>query len=421
MLSKMRIYWYGKGTDDSPHLTRIPSRQLDFPVEILQEIISLLPRSSLSVICRVCRTWYSVSMPVLYRHLYIRTLPHWLALVRTMSNTNFASKYGHFVSSLVLKPSPPLISSQLTSALNQSAIQNDDTIQPGTRGYSRVHRVNYDLTGLENINKPWDPLLGNNNRDKNATFEHENYSEIDTAQKESEWLSHVTDDNVSTVLQYCNNLQYLSLCGCDNLTDQVLFTVANSKKNGGSPIIGLWLCLLRKMTVMGIQALIRVEKQNRTVHGIEPTMHYLDIGFLVDLTDNDIRLTVEHWGSTLTHLRLNSIYGLTDISVELVSRYCPNLILLHLSRCWQITNPALRLLSTRCTQLKYVSVAFLSHCNETGMKHLMYNCPQLMWMDITGSGINSLMKPHVLNGWAQERIQRHLGPVHIEDSSLNLL
>ncbi|KAI7899469.1 uncharacterized protein BX663DRAFT_521014 [Cokeromyces recurvatus] len=415
----MRIFFFNTDKRDNP-LTllydaeqTLPSHPLNFPLEIIQKIVDYLPRSSLPAVASINHAWYNITMPVLYRHIYIRTLPHWNMLVKTFSQIEFSAQFGPCVNSLVLKPSPRLISSQLTSLLNYNVIENDNDLQPSLKGYVRIERVDYDRTGLEGI----DTAMTEDNMSLDDVT-HENYNEMDTTQKESEWLASVTNQQMMTVLRYCSQLEYLHISGCENLDDQVLLTLAAAKKEKKSkPIIGLWMSLLRSATHAGITGLIHAEKQN----SLPQKLKYLDLGFQVLLTDDAIKEIVTYWGKSLTHVRLNSIYQITDTSIIYIAKHCPNLRLIHLVRCWQVNNTALRILASHCKRLVYISVSFLSRANEEGVRHLIQSCPELIWLDITGCGINSLFKSVILEGWANYRREHHLPPIHIQDSSINLL
>ncbi|KAI8344940.1 hypothetical protein BD560DRAFT_411725 [Blakeslea trispora] len=414
----MRIFYFNKDNESDP-LTLLyntsqsrelltPSRSLDFPPEIVQRILTYLPRASLPRVASVNRLWNALVMPILYRHIYIRTLPHWLSLIHTFSQPGFSAQYGPFVNSVVLLPSPHLVSSQLTSALNHRVIENDDVLQPSLRGYVRLERVDFELTGLEMIEKPM-------NDDDN---DHENFAEIDTTQKEAEWLYKVTDEQVCQLLRHCSQLEYLHLSGCERLSDEVMITLAQAKTLPHSrPVRGLWLSLLRDLTPHGLTEMMRVEKEL----GLPKRLKHLDLGFQVLLTDEALESIVAYWGPSLTHIRLNSIYHLSNYAIYAISKYCPHLVLLHLVRCWRIDNAALYRLAHQCRKLRYASVSFLSQSNEEGIKHLIHCCPDLVWLDITGSGINSLFKNVILDSWATYRRQHHLPPVYIKDGTMNLL
>lgn len=413
----MRIFWHsGKKDDDLSLLYETistPNRSLNFPAEIVKKILDHLPRSSLPAAVRVNHLWYTIAMPVLYRHLYIRTLTHWMLLQRTFEEKDFAEQFGPYVSSLVLKPSPRLVSSQLTSALNVKAIENDDQLQPSTRGYVRLERVNYDLTGLEHIETPWTA--------ENEKKENENNREIDTSSKEAEWLSFIKDEQICNVLNFCYNLEYLDLSGCENLTDKALFPIfyqkSTHKSKRPSRLKGLWLNLLRNLT---IESLANIVYTDRDLGGLSQLKH-LDLEFVVSLRDMDIDLLLSNIGSSLTHLKLNSAYELTNASVASISNYCPNLKLLYLTRCWRIDNRGIEMLSKHCKNLQYVSASFLSNVNENGLVHLVRSSRELVWLDITGCGINAFFKNMVLESWKIHRIEHHLPYLFIHDEKLNLI
>lgn len=415
----MRIFWYNKDNNQDPltllHDTEppIPSKPLLFPTEIIQKIIDYLPRSSLPTIASVCQIWYTTAMPVLYRQFYVRTLPHWLLLVQTFSNEAFA--FGHCVTSLVLKPSPKLISAQLTSYLNQQVVVNDDILQPNTRGYVRIERVNFELNGLEGIEIPQSFEQG--------PSQHENYREIDDTKKEYEWLTHVTSDQVATVLRKCPALEYLNLSGCENLQDSVLLALVKGKQEQpekSRPMKGIWISLLRELTPYGISTLIKYEK-TRFPAPEEKKMKHLDLGYNIIMSKQTLQEIFKTWGKTLTHVRLDTIYEVSDETLQVIATHCPNLVLLHLTRCWSINNSALKILAQHCKQLKYVSLAFLSQVNEEGVKYLVQMLPELVWLDITGCGINTLFKTLILESFVNYRRQHALPPIYMQDGTVNLI
>lgn len=411
----MRIFWFNKNNIQDPlaliHDTEpaVPSRHLLFPPEIIKKIVDYLPRSNLTSVASVSQLWYATAMPILYRHLYVRTLPHWVFLVRTLSDKNF--QFGHLVSSLVLKPSPKLISAQLTSYLNQKVVVNDDVLQPGTRGYVRLERVNFDLTGLEGINTPM-PL--------NQEGDHENYTEMDDTKKEYEWLTLVSTRQVGDVLIRCPALEYLNLSGCEKLDDDIFIKLVAGKLENISrskPMKGIWLNLLRDLSVTGIKCLINFEKE----HYKSMSLQHLDLGYNIGLSKQAIDETILCWGNTITHLRLDTIYGVTDVSVKSIAEHCPNIRLLHITRCWNVSNKSIKLLAIHCKQLKYISLAFLNQVNEEGIRALIQMLPKLEWLNITGCGINQLFKLMILGAYVDYRRQHGLHPVYMQDVSVNLI
>lgn len=413
----MRIFWYNTDSNSQDPLTLLhdtdpapPSKELNFPPEIVQNIVGFLPRSSLPSVAGVSQIWYATVMPILYRHLYICTYPHWLLLQRTMSNPSFAFK--NCVSSIVLKPSPKLISAQLTSYLNQSVVPNDDTLQPGTRGYVRIERVDYNLTGLETIDIPMDE----ENREQQ---QHENYREMDDTSKEFEWLTLVTNEQAMDVVGDCPALEYLHLSGCENLKDDFLIKLAHCKAanaKNSKPMKGIWVSLLRNLTSKGILSLAKFEQTNFN----ERRLRHLDLGYNINILPDAVEHIVRCWGPTLSHLRLDTMYPVTNATVEAIAKNCPNLILLHLTRCWNVSNEGLQTLATSCKQLKYVSLAFLGQVNERGVRALV-EIPSIVWLDISSCGINPLFKQAIMDSFIAFRKQNSLPPIHFQDTSVNLI
>lgn len=399
----MRIFWHSGNQNDSLQLLHqtVSLQSFDFPTEIIRKIVDYLPRSSLPAVAGINHAWYTSTMPVLCRHIYIRTFSHWALLQRTFEQEGFGTRFGPHVSSLVLKPSPALISAQLTSALNLRVVENDDILQPTTKGYVRLERVNYDLTGLEDI-------------------ENENRTQIlNTSAKEAEWLSFVTDNQVCRLLDFCYNLEYLDLSGCERLTDEALLPVYKQKLSRGKQrpvrLKGIWLHLIRNITSTSLTNLVHVDR----MFGLSE-LKYLNLEFLVSLNDRDIELMLSHFGSSLTHLQLNSAYELTNASIRSITKYCPHLKLLYLTRCWRIDNEGMTMLSKHCKQLEYLSVSFLNSVNEDGLIQLVRN-GKLVWLNITGCGINALFKHLILESWKVYRIENHLAPLFIFDEKLNLI
>ncbi|KAG0172496.1 hypothetical protein DFQ28_008085 [Apophysomyces sp. BC1034] len=391
----MRFFWIADSPTDRSSSTITSDRV--FPPELVDLIVQYVPRSSLPSLALTCKMWNCVVMPLLYRHLYICTRHHWQCLVRTIRSN---PSLGSYVETLVLRKSPRLVPSRLTSALTLSHSAKDEEDE-STRGYVRLDRVDLDRTGLETIDEPaW------TSRPRN-----ENFAEIDTTEKEAEWLMNVTNDDMRTVLDTCTRLRFLDVSGCEQLGDLTLPLASHAR------IEGMWLALVRELTPEGLRLLVEGELQKPG----QSTLRHLDLSFCRHLNDTTLTMAMQCWGHSLTHLRLNSLYDITDASLLCVAQHCPNLRLLHLTRCWQLTNMPLDSLSQQCPKLVYVSVAFLSRANEQGIGLFVHRCSHLRWLDITGCGISSLFKPMIIRTWFQERQTKGWNEVHFQDGAMHLL
>ncbi|KAI8148016.1 hypothetical protein BJV82DRAFT_314543 [Fennellomyces sp. T-0311] len=361
----MHIFWIPEGS---------PAKKVPpLPPELINVVLDHMPRSDLTHLARVSKTWYAEAMPRLYRHLHIVTPHHWECLVRTMEQPSFSM--GKYVQSLVLRPSPKLApSSRFADVWKQHG---------APQGYVRVHPIDFNRTGLENMN--------------------DNYPELDTTQKEAEWLSSVSSKDMATVLNRCTSIDYIDVGGCERLGDEVVSCTKELK--------GLFLPLVRGLTPTGLANLATK---------INPSLRYVDLSFCLKINDDALINAVECWPN-LTHLRLNSLYHITNASIAAIAQACPSLKLLYLVRCWQVTNDALAVLAQKCPDLVYVSVAFLSRTTEEGVGQLVKQLPKLKWIDITGCGINSLFKPMIIQSWTRARLERGWDAIQFNDSTVALL
>ncbi|KAG2220905.1 hypothetical protein INT45_013034 [Circinella minor] len=352
------------------------------PQELISAVLDHTPRSNLLQLALVSKQWHAEANPRLYRHLYITTPYHWDCLVRTMDNPEFTM--GQYVESLVLRPSPKLApSSRYSDVVSKQ--------HGAPSGYVRIEPINFDLTGLEHMN--------------------ENYPELETTQKEAEWLQRVTPKDMAIVLNQCNNsLAYLDIGGCELLGDQVLEYCSNTITST-EYLKAIWVPLVRGLTPTGLSHL--ATKTN-------PHLRHVDLSFCLKITDDALISAIECWPG-LTHLRLNSLYHITDASIAAIAQSCPRLQLLYLVRCWQVTNDGLAVIAQKCPDLVYVSVAFLSRTTEEGVGQLIKQLPKLKWIDITGCGINSLFKQMIIGSWTKARLERGWDNIHFNDSSVALL
>ncbi|KAI9494847.1 hypothetical protein BDB00DRAFT_786945 [Zychaea mexicana] len=379
----MHIFWI---PDKKPSNTKVPP----LPPELISTILDHTPRSDLTQLAQVSKSWYAEAMPRLYRHLYVSTPHHWDCLVRTMANPDFTM--GQYVQSLVLRPSPKLApSSRFSKVWKQHG---------APPGYVRVEAIDFNRTGLEHID--------------------DNYPELDTTQKEAEWLgSSVSPKDIAVVLGRCaSSIAYIDVGGCERLGDQVLEYCSkngppssSSSSSSITQLKGLWVPLVRGITPAGLSHLATK---------VNPHLRHVDLSFSLKITDDALINAVECWPN-LTHLRLNSLYHITDASIVAIAQSCPNLQLLYLVRCWHVTNDALAVIAQKCPELVYVSVAFLNRTTEEGVGQLIKQLPKLRWIDITGCGINSLFKPMFIGSWTKARQERGWDTIEFNDSTVALL
>ncbi|XP_041348132.1 F-box/LRR-repeat protein 2-like [Gigantopelta aegis] len=117
----------------------------------------------------------------------------------------------------------------------------------------------------------------------------------------------------------------------------------------------------------------------KTLHFVNMFRHF---GGLVDKMLNSI---LQRCGSSLRSLDLSaSPRLLTDYAMDIIARYCPDLIKLDISGV-AATNKSIQSLSTKCTKLKWVRLQRCFNVGEKGLWWLLHNCQNLEYLDINGN------------------------------------
>lgn len=419
---------------------------IDFPTELLQAIFALVPRSNLAQVALVSRQWNIVASPLLYQHVYIRTLHHWKKFVSCCSSTGSRS-FGYLpwlatsVTSLVLRPSPKLIPRSM-GLQRQRGLATDLDVEE--QGYIRMQPVDLDNTGLEQL------LATDSDANKSGTGAwSENTMDMNATMKEAEWLAKVTDTDMAMVITQCPQLVYLQVSGCTQIGDATMYALASAPslpstfgvigRGRAGGMQGLWLDLTRQISSVAWMTFVHAEQKRRSISTgpsfavtgsvsagdtiCQQHLHHLDLSYCGFVTDSCLINSLPLWTESLTHLRLCSLYNVTDETVIAIAEHCPRLRLLHLSRCFKITNQSLVLLASSplSSSLVYLSLAFLNQVNEQGIKHLVYACQQLRTLDISGTGLNPMFKQMIILQWDQWREQKQWGKINYHEEPVLLL
>ncbi|KAI8327465.1 hypothetical protein BC941DRAFT_446872 [Chlamydoabsidia padenii] len=433
----------------SSQQTAAPSLALEFPIELLQVIFGYVPRSSLAQISVVSRQWNIVASPLLYKHVYIRTLYHWKKFVSSCSeniknNTTTTRNPWPAISvtSLVLRPSPKLLP-RISRLQTVRGLPTDSEVEK--QGYIRTQPVDLDNTGLERLLTTDDDNYGIDNRNGIDM-------EVDTTRKEAEWLTKVTDMDMAKVIAQCPQLVYLQASGCTQIGDATMYALASASSQTSSTTAfsdvsrgraggmqGLWLDQTRQISSVAWMTFVHAEQKRQSATTVpsgsatvrnrgstfdhNQQLQYLDLSYCGFVTDTCLINSLPIWTKNLTHLRLCSLYNITDETVIVIAKYCLHLRLLHLSRCFKITNQSLvRLASSPLIiTLIHLSLAYLNQVNEEGIKHLIFACQHLQSLDISGTGINPMFKQLIIQQWDQWREQKQWGRIQFQEESVLLL
>ncbi|RUS13135.1 hypothetical protein BC937DRAFT_86280 [Endogone sp. FLAS-F59071] len=230
------------------------------PPELLHQLLSLLPTSTIRACALVSRSWNASATPFLYRDIFLRTHTRLTLLHSTFSSSPNSMHLGVHVRTLTLHRSPSF------------------------QGYA--------------WNRDTEPSLLHPSSD-------ENYQELNTGDKETEWLEgRVTDADLRPILSQCPNLTAVHINDCSQLTDTTITLLAKSCKPG--MLQTARLALFRTITDPTFDILL----------SRHPKLCDLDLSLCTSLTPCSIALIADRCGASLKRLRLNSIATLTDESVR---------------------------------------------------------------------------------------------------------
>ncbi|KAI7862767.1 hypothetical protein BDF14DRAFT_1885763 [Spinellus fusiger] len=372
------------------------SQNQSLPPEVVQLIIKWLPRSDLPMLAGISKNWYKAAMPLLYQHVVIYTRYHWSVFLNTLHSNN--AQWTIHTRTLVLRKSPILRPAGNMYIKTTYPVEPYDRMSGQLRGYVRLERIPTASTGLETIETP---AYG-------TKMEKENYPEVDVVDKESEWLTLVTDQDMASVIELCPYLQSLDISGCELVGPKTFSALQKNQK----PLVGLWVGLVRSLSNEELVGCFESRKE---------ALRHLDISFCYRLTIPIIEYVISTWGANLTHLRLNSLYAINGDTVKVIAKSCPHLRLLHLTRCWQIDSNAIRLLGEYTKQLSYLSVAFLNRADAPAILFIASKLYHLRWMDITSCGIPNSFKKTFIDMCLERRRQLGWVDINFYDSDVDLL
>eukprot|EP01097_Dermamoeba_algensis_P007838 TRINITY_DN5037_c0_g1_i1.p1 TRINITY_DN5037_c0_g1~~TRINITY_DN5037_c0_g1_i1.p1 ORF type:complete len:461 (-),score=33.94 TRINITY_DN5037_c0_g1_i1:153-1490(-) len=253
----------------------------------------------------------------------------------------------------------------------------------------------------------------------------------------------IVNDELRHLVSKESNLRVLSLCRCTKIDNEGLEYLARSVYMGSLTKLDLSHCAIAdkgimalceadhlrelnlwntKVTDKGLEALcealfeleclILKECHHITDWGIEHVsrnMHWLRALDLMgcDITDASLQalskgcpflqwieltkcasisdLGVRHLSDRchyLQHLCLSFCENITDQSLHFISKGCPRLSFLDLSCCQQITDDGLYSLGRGCSMLKELKIIYCVHVTDAGIEKLIVGCPYLKFLDL---------------------------------------
>ncbi|KAJ4812083.1 F-box/LRR-repeat protein 2 [Rhynchospora pubera] len=169
----------------------------------------------------------------------------------------------------------------------------------------------------------------------------------------------VTDSLLQTLFENCLKLEELGLASCFKITDSGLTHLSEGPRNirtidvskctnvgdlgvgkiistSGESLVSVKLLDCSKVTDVTVFALAKSC----------PNLEVLVIGGCSDVTDESLRAVISSCGKNIRSLRLNSCEKLTDLSLNSVISNCENLVALDIGCCDKVTDITFKTLIT---------------------------------------------------------------------------
>ncbi|XP_076469222.1 F-box and leucine-rich repeat protein 13-like isoform X1 [Babylonia areolata] len=197
-------------------------------------------------------------------------------------------------------------------------------------------------------------------------------------------ISHtnLTDGALRAVAKYCMNLQFLSLAFCGKFSDRGLLYLATGKCAGKLEYLDLSGCL--QVTPQGFHNLANGCTNITTLILNEfPTL--MDESIMI-MTEKCHKIhTVSFLGSALLtdesfkhlaqlkQLRVIKVDGnhrISDVSMKMVGKLCPDLHHVYLADCQRLTDSTLKAFAA-CKNLTVLNMADCVRISDTGVRHLV--------------------------------------------------
>jgi hypothetical protein len=197
-----------------------------------------------------------------------------------------------------------------------------------------------------------------------------------------------TGSDVTSMLQHCQELQYLDLSKWKSLQNNNIDSIAANNKLIS---VCLWSC--DQIDDNGIKALVSSTKH---------TLRHVNISCCKKITDNSLKylsscdlVRLQLWWCinisdegicslnlpNLESLNLNWVSSITDASLLHISRF-KSLKTLMLAKCSNITDRGLIEVAINCKQLQQIDIAECCHVSSTTIEQLAMHCSDLRQINV---------------------------------------
>lgn len=178
----------------------------------------------------------------------------------------------------------------------------------------------------------------------------------------------LTDKGFKAVVSGCRNLKRLHLPGCRLVTDSLLRTLSNCSK-----LEELGLASCPKITDSG---LCHLSEGPRHIKAI-------DLSKCTNVSDLGIGKIISSSGESLLSIKLLDCFKVTDVTVFAVAKSCPNLEVLVIGGCCDITDESLNAIVYSCGKnLRSLRLDGCEKLTDLSLKSVISNCENLEALDI---------------------------------------
>uniref|UniRef100_A0A0B6Z5N4 F-box domain-containing protein n=1 Tax=Arion vulgaris TaxID=1028688 RepID=A0A0B6Z5N4_9EUPU len=194
--------------------------------------------------------------------------------------------------------------------------------------------------------------------------------------------TNVTDASLRAISTHCMNLQYLSLAFCSKFTDNGFLYLSSGQCHKKLQYLDISGCL--QVTPQGFQHLANGCPNILSLIINEfPTLldecimimaekclkiHTVSMLGCPLLTDESIKKLAQN--RSLQVLKLDGNQRVSDASIKLLGKMCPDLRHVYLADCPRLTDATLKSLSS-CRSLVVLNAADCVRLSDTGVRHLM--------------------------------------------------
>uniref|UniRef100_A0A8D9B890 F-box/LRR-repeat protein 16 n=1 Tax=Cacopsylla melanoneura TaxID=428564 RepID=A0A8D9B890_9HEMI len=165
--------------------------------------------------------------------------------------------------------------------------------------------------------------------------------------------SSVTDRGLETLMDHLQNLFELELIGCNELTEA-----------------GLWACLSPRIVSLTLSDCINIaDEAVGAVAQLLPSLYEFTLQ-AYHVTDAALGFFSPKQSHTLTILRLNSCWEVTNHGIVNIVHSLPNLTVLSLSGCSKITDDGVELIAENLQSLRCLDLSWCPRITDASLEYI---------------------------------------------------